>query len=229
MQNNGAVKIVTSEDGSHTLYNSTLNETYHSIHGAKTESLHVFINNGLKLIFAKNIAILEVGMGTGLNVLLTYLHQKKHAEIKNISYHTLELHPLSQHTVDALNYGETLSEDENAFFKHIHAADWNKETMLSPTFKIHKIQADLIDYTPSYTFDLVYFDAFAPDVQPKLWTKKIFQTIFEHLNPGGVLTTYSAKGQLRRDLIEVGFRVERRPGPPGKREMIVAFKDILHD
>lgn len=227
MHKNKEIQIIASEDGSHTLYNRILDETYHSIHGAKTESLHVFINSGIRLVPKKEISIMEIGMGTGLNALLTYLYQKSNDELQSVYYHALELYPLPDETIEGLNYIQDLSTEEKSFFRNIHSAEWNKETILTDEYTLHKIQADLIEFTPNFMYDVIYFDAFAPDVQPQLWAKEIFRRLYEHLNLGGVLTTYSAKGQLRRDLIEVGFRVERRPGPPGKREMIVAFKDSV--
>ncbi len=220
-----SVQIIASKDGSNTLYHSAFNETYHSRHGAKTESMHVFIQNGLRLIEKPQPVVLEIGMGTGLNVLLTRQYQKETPGLVSIVYHTLEMFPIPEETVKALQYTHGIADDDAAFFYALHKAQWNVATPLTEDFTLFKIKHNLLDFTPSFAYDVVYFDAFAPNTQPQLWDKKIFQRLFEHLNEGGVLCTYCAKGQVRRDLIEVGFRVERRPGPPGKREMIVAFKD----
>lgn len=224
MKTTNTPQIVTSEDGSHTLFNPSLNETYHSIHGAKTESLHVFIQNGLHLLEKENPVILEIGMGTGLNVLLTRQYQIQSDKLKTIEYHTLELFPIGLETVNQLNYKNALLDDEYHFFDAIHASEWDKPIDIAPDFRLQKLQKDLLSFIPDFPYDVVYFDAFAPNVQPDLWRKEIFEKLYIYLNEGGILTTYSAKGQVRRDLQEVGFKVERRPGPPGKREMLVAFK-----
>lgn len=226
MKESKKVQIIKSEDGSHTLFNPELNETYHSIHGAKTESLHVFIQNGLRLISTKNPVILEIGMGTGLNVLLTRQYQLANKNIGAIHYHTIEFYPLKVETIQKLNYTKELADKDSEFFSAIHNAEWNNTSQIDENFLFHKIRKDLLEFSPDFRYDIIYFDAFAPDIQPALWNKKILQRLYEQLNAGGVFTTYSAKGQLRRDLIEIGFRVERRTGPPGKREMLVAYKEV---
>ncbi len=225
MDQKDKLQFINSKDGSHTLYNEALNETYHSRNGALTESNHVFIRNGLSLIQKESVSIFEVGFGTGLNALLTYQVLKKHDSLKEIHFHTIELYPLKTEITDALNYAEDLSLEEKDIFQQMHAAPWNEETEITPHFFLHKIEADLTSFEPGFKMDVVYFDAFGPEVQPFLWTPSIFERLFAHLKSDGVFTTYSAKGQVRRDLQSVGFRVERRPGPPGKREMLVAFKD----
>jgi len=215
-----AVELKLTEDGSHTLYVPELNEHYHSVFGARTESMHVFIENGLKHLNKKNIKILEIGFGTGLNALLTILNKGA----TNIEYHSLEKYPLSAEVENSLLFSPEQTAFETDIFKRIHATPWNQPGSVAPGFTLLKQEADLLTFHFSDSYDLVYFDAFAPDVQPELWTEGVFQKIFSAMNSEGVITTYSAKGEVRRTLQKVGFKVERLPGPPGKREMLRGTK-----
>jgi tRNA U34 5-methylaminomethyl-2-thiouridine-forming methyltransferase MnmC len=215
------VELKLSEDGSHTLYVPELDEHYHSVYGARTESMHVFIDTGLEHITKKNIRILEIGFGTGLNALLTALHKGE----KIIEYHSLEKYPLNPGLENILQFAEKEDNETKAVFNKIHKADWNKPADIIPGFKLLKLEADLLTYEFTKKYDLIYFDAFAPDVQPELWTIDIFRKLYNTMNPAAVLTTYSAKGTVRRALQSAGFSVERLPGPPGKREMLRAVKN----
>ncbi len=221
------LKIIESEDGSHTLFNHALNETYHSTHGAYTESMHVFIQNGITRFNRKNIAVFEVGFGTGLNALLTLKYLKEQDQIESIHYHTIELYPLEDEITEALNYIKDLPDVEMQWFQEMHNSPWEQEVKITDGFTLHKHQADIVTFEPHMAIDVVYFDAFGPDVQPQLWTPAIFEKLHRQMSVGGVFSTYSAKGQVRRDLQGVGFKVERCPGPPGKREMLVATKTEL--
>jgi len=215
-----SIIVKITDDGSKTLFLPEMNETYHSIFGAKTESEHVFIKAGYKLFAQQKLNILEIGMGTGLNVFLTYLHHNN--DNKEIYFETLEKYPLNEHLYKELNYAIT---DENKLiFSQIHTSNWNEIIYLNKSFLLHKKQIDLLDFSSENKFDLVYFDAFDPAKQPELWTEKVFQNIYNHMNTDGILVTYSAKGIVRRAMQSVGFKVERIPGPPGKREMIRASK-----
>lgn len=220
-----SIKILKSGDGSDTLFNDTLNETYHSVNGAFTESQHVFIKNGLSMAQSSEITVFEIGFGTGLNALLSYDYFFRHPEIKKINYYSIELYPLHLEMVDSLNYGSLENIQVKDLFKDLHRAEWGKEIEIRPGFTLCKILADITTFSPTFLCDVVYFDAFAPDIQPLIWKPEVFDMLFKRLKLGGVFATYSAKGQVRRDLQQVGFRVERRPGPPGKREIIVAFKE----
>ncbi|MBN2175188.1 MAG: tRNA (5-methylaminomethyl-2-thiouridine)(34)-methyltransferase MnmD [Bacteroidales bacterium] len=222
------LKLILTEDGSHTLFNSRLNETYHSKFGAINESKHVFINAGLEEI-SKNkieaINILEVGFGAGLNAYLTYLfsEQKKH----RINYLALEPFPLSMEILNQLNYDlQLLSKSPKVSFGKFHHAEWGRNVVISDHFNLHKITSNLesFSYDSDY-FQLVYFDAFAPDIQPELWTLEVFRKIYDLLEPGGIVVTYSAKGLVRRNLQQAGFLVERLTGPTGKREMLRGVKN----
>ena len=214
------LEIITTSDGSHTLRNKQLNETYHSIHGAVQESMHVFIKNGLEYYYQnhapKDISILEVGFGTGLNALLT-LQYAIHNNIQ-IRYTTLEPHPLSGDVWRQLNYGERDRGDDQ--FKVLHEAEWDREVVLTSAFTIHKLRKTLAEVQLGANYDVIYFDAFAPAVQPELWTLGSLEKVVTLLKSGGVIVTYSAKGQLKRDLKALGLAVETLQGPPGKNEMV---------
>ncbi len=215
-------EIIKTEDGSHTLYVSALNEHYHSVHGAVTESMHVFINAGLKACKKENIRLLEVGFGTGLNAWLTYMHQGG----KTIEYVALEKYPVESNILDELNYTKYLSQDSHFehIFHEIHEQPWNITHKLSPAFLLMKIKTDIQTEALTGNFDLIYFDAFAPAVQPEMWSEKIFRKIYERTAKEGILVTYCAKGMVRRTMQNMGYSVECLQGPPGKREMLRAVK-----
>ncbi len=210
------VELKMSDDGSHTLFVPELNEHYHSVYGARTESMHVFIESGLNQIRAKNIRILEIGFGTGLNVLLTALNRND----KTVEYHSIEKYPLNSELESLLQYSPNQDEQETILFREIHNSPWNNITEIAPGFTLLKWEADLLTANFISSYDLVYFDAFAPDIQPEMWSESVFKNIYNAMNEGGILTTYSAKGVVRRTLQKVGFTVERIPGPPHKREML---------
>lgn len=209
--------IEKTEDGSATLFVPELNEHYHSVKGARTESQHIFVDMGLKASTASSPHVLEIGFGTGLNALLTLEAAEK--EKRHVHYTGIELHPLSWREVDALKYSD------NPLFEQLHRAPWGEDVTVSPHFTLRKVQADvetissnslfMINKTP---FDVVYFDAFAPEKQPGMWQEEVFRAIHASISTGGVLTTYCAKGVVRRMLQAVGFKVERLPGPPPPKE-----------
>jgi len=211
--------ITITADKSPTLYVPKLDEHYHSVNGALQESIHVFINAGLKQIKKESINILEIGFGTGLNVLLTINESQKNKQ--KIYYETLEKYPLSDDIIEELQKSELLNSD---IFKKIHSAEWEKEINISDNFILRKRQADLIDFMPDKKFDLIYFDAFAPDKQPELWTEEIFIKLYNETNENGILVTYSAKGTVKQALRSAGYLVKRLPGPAGKRHMVQAVK-----
>ena len=217
------VEIFTTSDGSHSLKVSSLNESYHSKHGAIQESSHVFIDAGFKMAIRhwKRLKILEVGLGTGLNALLTKIESGQ-LNIK-IDYTAIEPFPLSNDIIGQLNYPRVLNRPKEDF-QRIHQTSPGAFHSLSPHFHFKKIDSPFEITDLSGQFNLVYFDAFAPEVQPELWTPTVFEKIFAHLCPSGILTTYCAKGTVRRMLQKAGFKTERLPGPPGKREMLRATK-----
>ena len=214
------LEIFTTSDGSHSLRNTRLNETYHSVHGAVQESMHVFIRNGLEYFHrthkAESISILEVGFGTGLNALLTW-HYAVEKDI-DVRYTALEPFPLPDDVWPKLNYANSAPRD----FKILHEAEWEKWIQLASRFTIKKRKRSLAEVNLEELYDVVYFDAFAPSVQPELWSPDALQIVTTRLDKQGVFVTYSAKGQLKRDLRDLGLKVETLPGPPGKNEMVRA-------
>lgn len=219
-----SLKIITTHDGSHSLLNEQLNETYHSVHGAVQESLHVFIKHGLDFV-SKNlnkstIHILEVGFGTGLNALLTL--QRVDVDNLAIHYTTLEAFPVEENIWSMLNYAE--SSDSKAQFEKLHRAEWNEWESILPNFQLRKLHTTLEQVVLEMNhYDLIYFDAFAPNKQPEMWELPMLQKIAGAMKAGGLFVTYCAKGQLKRDLQSLGLTIETLTGPPGKREMVRAI------
>lgn len=211
-----------TEDGSHTLYVEKLDESYHSIHGALQESMHVFIEQGLYTLPKPELRILEIGFGTGLNALLTI----QFAQQKNLAvhYHAVEKYPLKKAEYSQLNFEQFIDGIPKGTLNQIHAAEWETSLPLSENFTLFKEKADFRSMNPPANFDLVYFDAFSPDNQPELWSTSVFSCIQKSSRQGAVLVTYTSKGVVRRTLISCGFKVEKLPGPPGKREMIRAIR-----
>ncbi len=217
------LELRQTADGSSTFFDAELNEHYHSTNGALQESNHIFIGCGFNALTHPALNILEVGFGTGLNVWLTALS----AAAKNIrvAYTSLEKFPLSAEDVALLNYpNASKTKEEAALFYAIHESDWEIAQQLTPHFNLLKLTCDLQDFTSTEKFNLIYFDAFAPAVQPELWTEQIFRSMYGALEPGGILVTYCAQGQVKRNMKAAGFSIERLPGPPGKREITRAVK-----
>ena len=222
-------KIITTADGSKTIQLIDLDEQYHSIHGALQESKHVYINQGLLHFYhlhnkkLKNISILEMGFGTGLNTIGTLVEAKN--ENLQINYVGVEAYPISKKEILELNYGEQFSfENSSQLFNSIHSCSWEKTHAITPDFTLEKQQKLFSEITGQNAYHIIYFDAFGPRVQPELWTEDIFKKMYHALKEDGILVTYSAKGSVRRAMQNVGFNVERIPGPPGKREMLRATK-----
>lgn len=217
-------EIILTDDGSATLFVPELKEQYHSRNGAVQESEHVFIQTGLAALDKIKLSIFEMGFGTGLNAILTYLWAKKSG--CSINYHCIEKYPLEPEKVNLLAYPKylQLNAEEKEIFERMHNCEWGIEMQLSAGFSFTKEKTDLETFESSLLFDLVYFDAFAPEIQPALWTEKVFEKMFQLMNPDSFLVTYCAKGEVRRRLQRSGFSVERLPGPPGKREMLRAHK-----
>ena len=221
-------EIRTTSDGSKTLYINGLNENYHSHHGALQEARHVFIDNGLNLIYDCEINILELGFGTGLNVLVTIDEFLKTDKNHIIHYFSLEKYPITSEEVQELNYGSLFEKPEmTEIYYKIHSAPWGNSTEILPNFFLTKYHCDFFDLKDLQLpeIDLVYFDCFGARVQPDLWEKPIFELVADTMKSSGLLTTYSSKGSVRRILQELGFTVQKKAGPPGKREMINAIKN----
>jgi tRNA U34 5-methylaminomethyl-2-thiouridine-forming methyltransferase MnmC len=226
------ITTILSDDGSHTLYNDSINDTYHSRLGAVTESKHVFLKNGLFTLLEKGITeinILEVGFGTGLNALVTIQETclPKFDHLK-INYHTFETEPLSPEILAKLNYPLVVANVDGVIFSLIHDDKWGEPFQVTTNLNFTKwkmpIQQamDIKDNLPA--FNLIYFDAFAPNNQPEMWETSVFELLYRLSGPECRLVTYCAKAQVKRNLKAANFKVSTAPGPPRKREMIVAEK-----
>ena len=220
-------ELLKTDDGSMTIHLPDINEQYHSKHGALQEANHVFLKMGLEPLiddFSKiPLSILEIGLGTGLNCLITHNESVKN-NIK-INYTAVEAFPVATEEWEAMDYGQLLNTKvSREIFRNIHELPWEFEQVLDVNFLLTKQQKEFKDIADKEIYNLIYFDAFGARVQPELWTETIFQLMFNSLKENGVLVTYSAKGSVRRAMQAVGFTVERLEGPPGKREMLRAVK-----
>ena len=220
-------EIRTTQDGSKTLYIKDLNENYHSHHGALQEANHVFIKNGLNLVNYYEINILELGFGTGLNALVTINDFLKNDKNHVINYFTVEKYPVNIEEVSELDYGSSFEHPEiKDFYEKLHQCPWNEKTEILSGFFFTKFQCDFFDIENLTLpkINLVYYDCFGARVQPDLWEDKIFKIVSDTMENEGLITTYSSKGSVRRILKDLNFEVEKKAGPPGKREMMIATK-----
>ena len=217
-------EVEITADGSATIYVPHLDEHYHSVKGALTESLHIFRNCAFLYHSPSSqpLRVLEIGFGTGLNAVVTAMATTNERKAHYIS---LELYPVEAQLIEKLNYGEMV---DNDLLMALHQAQWNAPQVISPTFTLEKLQCDFTQCSLPHDIDVVYFDAFAPEKQPEMWDESLFKRIYDAMSNGGILTTYCAKGEIRRRLQRVGFIVERLAGPPGgKREILRATKPSL--
>ena len=221
-----SLKIIKTSDGSDTIYNSELNETYHSLNGSINESSIVYIRNGLEYYLNKNnhnnIKILEIGFGSGLNFLLTHAFFEKRKE--KIIYHTLEPFPLPKEIIKKLNYVSEIGEEYRKIFDISHSIEFDKKNNITENLIFLKSKKSLENVKLDGGYDIIFFDAFAPSKQPSIWIKENLEKIYSNMNNKSVLVTYCSSGQFKRDLKSIGFNVEVLPGPKGKKEMVRAFK-----
>ena len=225
--------IIITKDGSHSLFTEQFDEIYHSGNGAIQESTHVFIRSGFNFAVQQfqpfggsetKLKIFEIGFGTGLNGLLTVIEAQKQSV--QVYYETIERYPVSIDVIKELNYTQLLENEKyRSPFHSMHLSNWDVECQITPYFTFKKNQASFLDFQlATGIFHLVYFDAFAPENQPEMWTPEIMRKIYEALMPGGIMVSYCSKSIFRKTLLEAGFIVEKLPGPPGKREMVRAIK-----
>ena len=217
-------EVIVTADGSKTIYIQEMDENYHSNHGALQEANHVFIQNGLQYINNQQaISVFEMGFGTGLNALLTLVEAEKNK--KKINYVGIEAFPVEIELIKKIGYEQLIEPKFQALFSEMHTAKWNEKTDLTPYFSFEKIHQKIENHEVlEAQFDLVYYDAFGPRAQETMWIPEILGKMYRMLKPGGVLVTYCAKGQVKRDLKALGFNIEALSGPPGKREMTRAHK-----
>jgi tRNA U34 5-methylaminomethyl-2-thiouridine-forming methyltransferase MnmC len=217
-------EIILTKDGSSSIFLPELNETYHSKFGAIQEAKHVFIKSGLSLLKDKSVSILEIGFGTGLNAFITFLEAIK--SIQNINYVGVEAFPVEFDIIEKLNYVSELEALEyQSVFNEIHQSNWDVENKITSYFNLTKRNQKFEDISDSEKYNLIYFDAFGFDVQPELWSEEIFKRMYDALLPGGILVTYACRTSIKKAMLNTGFRVEKLPGAPGKREMLRAIKN----
>lgn len=209
-------EIRPTDDGSSTLVHPVLGELYHSCRGAVGEALHVYIDSGFNFVEGENLSILEIGFGSGLNALLSLQEAEKKGV--NVDYYSVEMYPIALEVARRLSFGD----DEH--FMDLHSSQWEEKVPITEYFSLTKWAQNLLDLEFSTTFNLVYFDAFAPDRQPELWSEEVFTKIAQAMSSGGVLVTYSCKGDVKRALRAAGFQVHRIKGALGKHQMIRAIK-----
>lgn len=215
-------EIIQTKDGSTTIYLPEWQESYHSKHGAVQEAYHVFIKNGFSLFQRKPISVLEIGFGTGLNAFITCLEAVRSQQ--PVNYVGVEAYPIAVDEAIQMNYASSISPESESLFKQLHVADWEKPTLIKSVFTLTKRKQFFQDIQDNGQYDLVYFDAFGFRVQPELWTEEIFALMYQAMKPGGVLVTYACRSVIKNAMIAVGFKVEKLPGAPGKREMLRALK-----
>ncbi len=215
--------VITTSDGSSTLKVEDWGETYHSVHGAIQEALHVYIKNGYERINKEECRVLEMGFGTGLNALLTFINAKSLG--RKVVYHGIEGFPLNNGEVEGLNYtsdGDMYEFEE--VFESLHSLEWEREIGLTEFFSLKKVESKFESLYLNQEYDLIYFDVFGYPYQPELWSEAIFEKMYAALNENGLLVTYACRGVIKSAMKKVGFEIEVCPGPPGKREMLLAWK-----
>ena len=243
-------ELIRSEDGSLTLKLVDFDESYHSIHGALSESEHIFIKCGLEYYLNKlsalngpmkllpvELNVLEAGFGTGLNSILYAIFAYKNVNIK-IHYAGIEKYPVTNEEFLSLDHVNTILGESNAYSQKeitdiqklsegIQYSKWGEVNEILTNFFLIKINSDLLAFEPkNEKYNIICFDAFSPNTQPELWTKEIFHKLYNSLKIGGILVTYSSKGIVKQALRESGFEVCRLPGPKGKRHIIRATRVI---
>ncbi|MBM6499967.1 MAG: tRNA (5-methylaminomethyl-2-thiouridine)(34)-methyltransferase MnmD [Flavobacterium sp.] len=215
-------EIITTKDGSTSLFIPEWNETYHSKNGAIQEAYHVFIKNGLSIFKGKSVSILEIGFGTGLNAFITSLEAEKNN--LPIDYTAVEAFPITIEEIDAMNFASKIDSNKTNIFIAIHQLNWEVKNQVCDNFYLTKRKQFFQDINDKEYFDIIYFDAFSFDVQPELWSEAIFTKMHTALKTNGILVTYACRTIIKQAMISAGFSIEKLPGAPGKREMLRAYK-----
>ncbi|MCZ8089904.1 tRNA (5-methylaminomethyl-2-thiouridine)(34)-methyltransferase MnmD [Flavobacterium sp.] len=215
-------EIITTKDGSTSLFIPEWNETYHSKNGAIQEAYHVFIKNGLSIFKGKSVSILEIGFGTGLNAFITSLEAEKNN--LPIDYTAVEAFPITIEEIDAMNFASKIDSNKTNLFIAIHQLNWEVKNQVCDNFYLTKRKQFFQDINDKEYFDIIYFDAFSFDVQPELWSEAIFTKMHTALKTNGILVTYACRTIIKQAMISAGFSIEKLPGAPGKREMLRAYK-----
>ncbi|MFY7958178.1 MAG: tRNA (5-methylaminomethyl-2-thiouridine)(34)-methyltransferase MnmD [Flavobacterium macrobrachii] len=215
-------EIITTKDGSTSLFIPEWNETYHSKNGAIQEAYHVFIKNGLSIFKGKSVSILEIGFGTGLNAFITSLEAEKNN--LPIDYTAVEAFPITIEEIDAMNFASKIDSNKTNIFSTIHQLNWEVKNQVCDNFYLTKRKQFFQDINDKEYFDIIYFDAFSFDVQPELWSEAIFTKMHTALKTNGILVTYACRTIIKQAMISAGFSIEKLPGAPGKREMLRAYK-----
>jgi tRNA U34 5-methylaminomethyl-2-thiouridine-forming methyltransferase MnmC len=219
------LSFVVTADGSKTIYNPLVGENYHSRNGALQESVHVFLNSGLRYFLAgtdaQQVSILEIGLGTGLNFLLSadFCTGKQ----IHIDYTGIEAYPLSEDMISQTSYNDYVSPAVWADFISWYPATINHSVAVNDFCKLKTAHTTLANFVDDKRYDVIYFDAFAAANQPEMWAAEAIEHTAGFLKPGGVFVTYAITGNLKRMLKALGFKVEKAPGAPGKREMLRAI------
>ncbi len=218
------VEIIKTDDGSNTLFIPELNETFHSTRGALTESIHVYIKNGLEKMHDRSaVNILEIGFGTGLNALLTLALAKPGQQVR---YFSLEPYPLDRCVLDIYYEGFETTLHGVSRLQALLETQPGVLTPVTDTFSFCMIHKELEKLEPvdlhGFKASLVYYDAFGPSKQPEMWTTASLQKVMDVMADQALLVTYCAQGQFKRNLLTLGMEVQNPPGALGKREMTVA-------
>lgn len=222
------LSFVITGDGSKTIFNSAVGENYHSRHGALQESTHVFINSGLHYFLAdtntQSVSVLEVGLGTGLNFLLSadFCTSKQIA----LEYTGIEAYPLSTEMICQTGYQQYISPKLWDDFLSWYPSSINHLIDVNEFCQLKTAHCKLPEFESAELYDIIYFDAFAAGHQPEMWGEEAIHHTIQFLKPGGVFVTYAITGNLKRMLKALGLKVEKAPGAPGKREMLRATKPL---
>lgn len=219
------LSIIETSDGSNSISSKKYNASYHSLHGAIEESMHIFISAGIYYKFRqglKKLKIFEMGFGSGLNAFLSVVAAQKH-EIE-IEYHSIELHPLKAEIYKSLNFHTFIPDAKYSQLMQLHECPWEETCAINDHFSIKKIHGDLHSVELNDHYDLIYYDAFAPSSQPQLWEEEIQRKLYGILKAKGALLTYCAQGKFKRTLKTIGYELDSLDGPGRKHEMTRAVK-----